>query len=400
MTSTAHGRVSAFYVSIVLYVLFIFTTQWSLAVAKMGNVWLHDILSNIVTFMILPAILSLIVYSIASNFHFYYRRRWFTISFITMLFIIAIASKSLSLTLPLLIGFAGFAAQNRKIAKIALISFSTLLFLSYLFSLVGLNGGDTLSKPLFGTERTELSGVTALGLANPNAVMLIVFNVVALALFLSRYGKRDVVTAMCLTVFVATLSVATGSTTGLIIGLATILVMLYAKYGKKSSKRLRRLTPWAFTIVTVLTFLVSISFGSNQGIEGGINDLLTGRPELWNLRIENNSYVNLFGNNDQYQVNRVPGSDEVTQALDNTPLYLLVYLGAIVYLIFWYIFYVGSKYTKDTGLLAYILIATLLMFAEKMELYGLVLLFLQKSITEHKLRYSGSLSVGSLRTQK
>lgn len=378
-------RFSAFYGSVIFYVLFIFLTQWSLSAAKMNEVWLHDILSNTVAFMILPVILALTIYNILNNVQYYIRRRWFTIFFVITLLFIAVASKSLSLTLPLLLGFTGFAAENRKIVKVALLSFVILLCVSYMLSLIGFNGGDTISKPLFGTDRADVMEVTALGLANPNAAMLVFINIIVLSLLLCKTKKQDLITSAMLITLTVVLSVATGSTTGIIMGLATILIMLYAKYGKKASKRLHKITPWMFILVTALTFLIAIGFGSGSSDEGGINDIFSGRPELWNLRIENNSYINLYGNNDQYQVNRAPGSNEPTQALDNAPLYMLVYLGALVYFIFWYIFYVGSKHIKDTALLVYVVVATLLMFTEKMELYGLALVFLQKSITEHHL---------------
>lgn len=366
------------YVSIVFYALLIFFTQWSLAAARMNENFLHNILANITNFIILPSILVLALYSIVINFKCYVRHKWFTMIFIIILLFIATISKSASLSIPLLIGFTAFYANERKIAKVAVLSFAILLAVSCIFSFLGLNGGDSISKPLFGVDETYATALTALGLSNPNSVMLIFFNVIALLLFLCNTKRQVFYASVTLVILTIVLSISTGSTTGLIIGILTVLLVLIAKRGKRLLEIIRKTTPWMFTLVTIATFVIAINFGSFLDRQNPINNTLTGRPYLWNLRIENKSYINLYGGNDKYQ-----GTADF--ALDNTPLYILVYYGIILYIAFIYIFYSGTKKIKEPELIAYILAATLLMFAEKMELYGLVLVFLQKGITEHQL---------------
>jgi hypothetical protein len=381
------GRRSAsLYISIVLYALFVFFTQWSLSSARIDEIWIHDILTSVMNFILLPSILILTVYSICINFEYYAKHKWFTMLFIILLLFVAFITESISFTLPLLIGFAGFYANNRTTAKFAVVSFSILLITSLIFSVAGLNGGDTVSKPLFGVDDSYAATVTALGLSNPNSVMLIFFNVIALTLFLCNTKRQSFLSSVLLFALTVIFSVATGSTTGLIMGIVTLVLVLSAKYHKNLLKLFRKITPWMFLLITFLTFAVALNFGLSGDRQNDVNTTLTGRPYLWNLRIENGSYINLLGGNDQYV-------GDTNYPLDNAPLYILVYFGAVMYLIFFYIFYSGSKKIKEPELIAYILAATLLLFSEKPELYGLVLIFLQKTITEHHFLYNKKVKI-------
>jgi hypothetical protein len=355
------GRRSAsLYISIVLYALFVFFTQWSLSSARIDEIWIHDILTSVMNFILLPSILILTVYSICINFEYYAKHKWFTMLFIILLLFVAFITESISFTLPLLIGFAGFYANNRTTAKV--------------------------SKPLFGVDDSYAATVTALGLSNPNSVMLIFFNVIALTLFLCNTKRQSFLSSVLLFALTVIFSVATGSTTGLIMGIVTLVLVLSAKYHKNLLKLFRKITPWMFLLITFLTFAVALNFGLSGDRQNDVNTTLTGRPYLWNLRIENGSYINLLGGNDQYV-------GDTNYPLDNAPLYILVYFGAVMYLIFFYIFYSGSKKIKEPELIAYILAATLLLFSEKPELYGLVLIFLQKTITEHHFLYNKKVKI-------
>lgn len=371
-------RSSAFYVSIALYALLVFLAQWSLSAARMNEVELHSLLSIALNVIIIPSILLLVSYSIGINFKHYARHKWFTIISIGMILFVAMVSKSASLTLPLLIGFSGFYANSRMAAKVAALSLSILLIVSYIFSVLGLNGGNAISRPLFGVDGTQATALTAMGLSNPNSVMLIFFNVIVLLLFLCKTKRQTLLASVLLVALTVILSVATGSTTGLVIGIVTVIFVLSAKHGKKALRFFRRITPWMFILITLLTFIVAVNFGSSSDRQNEINNTLTGRPYLWNLRIENGSYINLYGGNDQY-------AGDPSYVLDNAPLYILVYYGLFLYVVFAYVFYSGSKRIEEPELVAYILAATLLMFSEKLELYGLVLLFLQMAITKHHL---------------
>ena len=376
---TEHGkRSSAFYASIVLYSLLIFFTQWSLSASRMDGFWLQSILSSVVNFIILPSIIALTIYGIFINFKYYARHKWFTIIFIATILSIAVITKSASLTLPLLIGFTGLQADNRKAAKVAVLSLSILLIVTCIFSSLGINGGNAINKPLFGVDNTSSITLTALGLSNPNSVMLIFFNVIALLLFLCRTKRQTLFASVALVVITVILSAVTGSTTGLIVGILTVLLILVAKHSERALKIFRKITPWMFVLITLMTIAVAINFGSSSDRLNDVNSTLSGRPYLWNVRIENGSYINLHGSNDYY-------AGDPDYALDNAPLYIMVYYGLITYTVFAYVFYSGSKKIKEPELLAYILAATLLMFSEKIELYGLVLIFLQKAITEHHL---------------
>jgi hypothetical protein len=111
---------------------------------------------------------------------------------------------------------------------------------------------------------------------------------------------------------------------------------------------------------------------------------------MWNLRIENESYINIYGDNDKYISDGSKAGNDTAYALDNMTLYILVKYGAIIYLIFFYIFYRGARKINDPALLVLVVIACLLMLVERMYLYSVVFIFLQKAIIEHQLIERGA----------
>lgn len=377
---------SSFYAAIVLYCAYLFLSNWGVSASKAGDAdfsFVFSSLANVVTF---TACCVMILYTIAKNLGYYTKNKFFTLAFIITLAFLTITIKNVSIILPLLLGFASVNSKDKSIAKTVVVSMSVLLVISSALSLVGLAGGDETSKSLFGGDGDMTHVVTALGLLNPNNVMLIFINVIALSLYLCQSRRQSLYVSSALLILTIALSNVTGSTTGLAVGLLTIILVNSAKHYRFVARLLRVITPWMFIIVTTLTFFVATSYGSLDSIPNSINDKLTNRPYTWNLRIEDKSYLNIYGNKDQYQTDSSSDYDG-PYPFDNMPLAVLVQYGVIVYLIFFYIIYAGSKKIKDPAILAYIFIACVLMFVERMYLYSIPLLFLQKAITEsHLLR--------------
>jgi hypothetical protein len=380
----------ALYLSIFLYAVYIFLVNWTAAADKTANAsWLSEFFA-ISSNAVLAVCCLAIIYKLLKNISYYAKRKWLTLFVICILCFLAFTVKSISIVLPLIIGFVAIRSDNRIIAKIIAVSFSILLLISSIFYVFGLNGGDTISKPLFGDDSYYSVVVPALGMSNPNGVMMIFTIVIITILYLCSTRRQSRNASFLLTILTIILSLVTGSTTGLLIGLLSIGLMWFVKYGKNTPKRLSKIAPWTFTIVTILTFYIAVAFGPTGTLPNPVNDAFTTRPYMWNLRIENESYINIYGDNDKYISDGSKAGNDTAYALDNMTLYILVKYGAIIYLIFFYIFYRGARKINDPALLVLVVIACLLMLVERMYLYSVVFIFLQKAIIEHQLIERGA----------
>lgn len=376
----------AVYTSSILYFFYIFLANWNTSALQLGNTSLSAFFfsaSNIVAI----ACCALVVYAIVRNTDNYIRNIPFTTTALLAMVLLLFTVKSLSIVLPILIGFAAIGVSHRAIAKLSAVSLSTLLAISSFFSILGLSGGNILSKPLFGDDSYYSITTNALGMANPNSVMLIAITIIALVLFLHNTKKYTLILSGLLIIAVIGLASITGSTTGMVLGLLTICLGSLCKYSGKLSRMVLKIAPYTFSLVTIITFIVGINYGPSSSLPNPVNDALTTRPYLWNLRIENRSYINLHGNKDAYTADYSKGGD--AYALDNMTLYMLVHYGILVYIIFWFIFFKGSKLIKDSELSSYIIITTTLMLVERMYLYSIVMTFLIMSITTHYLNKKG-----------
>ena len=331
----------------------------------------------------------MIIYRIITNFNYYVQEKWFSLLALASIVLLLLVSKSPSVILPLLIGFTGIYTNNRTLAKMIVITVGLFLIISYIFSLFGLNGGDVISKPLFGADNTQYSIATALGLANPNIVMAMFVNIVILTLYLCKRRVTYTLAAALLLLLAVILGIMTGSTTGLVICILAIVLTFSYKYivGYTGEARhlLRKITPYMFALVTFASLAVAMTYNANN--PGIVNDFLTNRPYFWSLRVENGSVLNMYGDNDKYQVNPESHDDNQTNhfPLDNEPLYTLVHYGVIIYLLFLYIFYSGSRKLKDTDLLVYIFVVCVAIFVGKIIFYGFVFIFLVKAIVDYRL---------------
>ncbi len=378
-------RNASFYLSVCLYAIYIFLVNWTAAADKTtGADWVSAIFDASANIILLLCCLT-ILYKFLTDINYYAKKKLYLLIAVSVIAFLAVTVQSISIILPIIIGFVGLGSKNKTTAKVIAVSLSVLLLTSISFYILGLNGGDTISKPLFGDDSYYSVTVPALGMSNPNGVMMIFTGIIIASLYLTNTKRQTRNAAFVFILLTALLSLTTGSTTGLLIGLLSIVLMWLAKYGKKTPVRLQRYVPWMFAIITVLTFFVATVFGPAASLPNPVNDALTTRPYTWNLRIENNSYLNLHGNNDKFFSEASKAGNSAAYALDNMTLYTLVSYGIIVYLIFFYIFYKGSKRLNDSELLVFVFIACLLMLVERMYLYSFVLIFLLKAIIEYKL---------------
>jgi hypothetical protein len=158
------------------------------------------------------------------------------------------------------------------------------------------------------------------------------------------------------------LGLLTGSTAGLII--AVIACIAFSGINRRMTKEaIKKIAPYGFIFLTILSFAIATSFGSPGSLPNPVNDALSGRPQLWSLRVEDGSFVNLFGNNDQYTTSQLSENGQAQQyyALDNTYLYLMVHYGLVIYLLYLWLYVKSTKLINDERILLVGLILLLAM---------------------------------------
>lgn len=374
------------YLSVGLYCIYIFLVGWSDAARKTDG-W-SPILFQGLSVIVLLFMLLTIGASMIHNIDIYRKYGWQIVLWLLIIGFLAIALNSISIVMPMLIGVSAVGASDRLISKIIVTSLSLMLLFSTGMSIAGMVGGDYVSKPLLGNDNANQSLVSSLGMSNPNGVMMIFITVSVLTIFLCKTrAEARIATAVLLAVSIL-LSYITGSTTGLVVGIFAI-ALAYNSHKKTVITQMgHRVVSCTFIAVTIITFIIAIMFGPVDKLPNPVNDILTTRPYTWNLRIENKSYINLYGSNDVYSKTKIAPYDgsEDKQSLDNMPLFLMVQCGIIVYLMFVYIFYLGSKSIRSPVILSYVVVICLLTMVERMYLFSFVFIFLLKSIIESKLQ--------------
>lgn len=262
--------------------------------------------------------------------------------------------------LAVLMGVLASGANDRRIVKYLLISISGWFLFSLLLGVLGLSaGGNVIDTPLFGSKENTVE-LFAFGLRNPNVAARF-FIPIALCLLYLYHRKTSVVLGIAIT------SVIVGYTTGSTMSIFVLLlsVLIFMSIGKDSTRKIiRKLAPYSFLISTILVFGIAILFGFKATLPNEINTALTGRPYAYGLRVENGSYLNLFGNNDAYST---LNNDDMnnTLALDNMPLYTMVFYGLIVYAMYFFLYYKAGKIIKDDRILAMGVILSIVMLTEK-----------------------------------
>ena len=274
--------------------------------------------------------------------------------------LLLIATKNIGMVLSLPVGLILINTKDRTIFKYIFYSSLVLYCLTVIFYTIGfINGGDVVDTPLF-DNKENVQQLYSLGFNNPNVAYKFFMPILLSALYL--FGERKRIILLLFIVSVV-LGLLTGSTAGFIV--AGIACLGFAAINREGMKKfVRKIIPYAFAFLTISSFLVALVFGSASSVPNPVNDALTGRPRLWNLRIDNNSYLNVLGNNDQYPTDRFDdkGIEQSYYALDNTFLYLMVHYGLVIYVLYFLVYSKSSLIIRDEKLLLIGLLLLLVLF--------------------------------------
>jgi hypothetical protein len=273
--------------------------------------------------------------------------------------VLVLATKNIGMLLSLPIGVMLVNTKDKDIFRYVLCS-SVVLYaftvLLYLFGVV--TGGDKVDTALF-DNKENVKQLISLGFSNPNLAYKFFMPILLSALYL--YSDRKAVIIVLL-ITSTILGLLTGSTAGLII--AVIACIAFSGINRRMTKEaIKKIAPYGFIFLTILSFAIATSFGSPGSLPNPVNDALSGRPQLWSLRVEDGSFVNLFGNNDQYTTSQLSENGQAQQyyALDNTYLYLMVHYGLVIYLLYLWLYVKSTKLINDERILLVGLILLLAM---------------------------------------
>ena len=113
-----------------------------------------------------------------------------------------------------------------------------------------------------------------------------------------------------------------------------------------------RLLRVAIPIIAVLAIIATPLIASRFGYENGnsVNESLSRRPYLWNLRVSDGAYLNLIGNADNHQSEDAEDTSGVT--LDNQYLLLIARYGWVVLLLFFYVYFIGVQRLSNPAIIS------------------------------------------------
>lgn len=338
------------------------------------------------SYAVLALVVTLSFMSIWSNKHNLVRRN----TLLKLVFVILLggllfyATKSVGVVLALPLGIMLINTSDRSIFQYIFYSgvlFFILTVALYLFGVIT-TAGDRIDTALF-DNKENVQQLYSLGFNNPNLTYKFFMPILLSGLYLFGKRKRAIVILFLTSVYIGLL---TGSTAGFAIAGMACLSFALIEHGRLKSM-IRRITPHMFGILTILTFAVAIVFGTAGSLPNSVNDGLTGRPELWNFRIENGSYINIMHNNDEYSIDGFGkgNSGQGYFALDNTFLYIMVYYGLIVYALYYLLYYKSTRIIKDEKiLLVGLLLLATLFIGERSDVYSnIFLLFAVKYMARH-----------------
>ncbi len=92
-----------------------------------------------------------------------------------------------------------------------------------------------------------------------------------------------------------------------------------------------------------------------------INESMSKRPYLWNLRVSNGAYSNIIGNVDKYDVTI---NNEIGYTLDNQYLLILARYGWVAFLVFLYMLFLRTDLVRNRAILAGIFVLSMYFMSE------------------------------------
>lgn len=243
--------------------------------------------------------------------------------FIIMAILSSIIANNGHLINQILLAILFLYDDDKQMIKYFLVSSVLMFCLTLSLSSFGILESSYRGREFSDTIRTDL------GFGHPNRVFLYILPIVFSYYYL--YGNKKNFKIITLLIS-CIMYYFTDSRTGFYL---IIFFLLYTSIKNvKLDNLIKRITPFLLPFTTVLTLILTNIYNN-----GGLRELsyvLSGRLYYINYYIQNNSLVSFFGNN-----------SAGNNLIDNFPIYLMIEMGSIIYIVYCYIFYKGTKLIKD-----------------------------------------------------
>ena len=276
----------------------------------------------------------------------YQRSRLGFISVLLCVFAFTFFTQESWLLIPFLL-YLSFADNSfRSLAK------QLFIFSSICFVVVIILG---LFLPAIGREVVDKSyslasiigtNANSLGFPNSNQPLLYLMIIAMNGAFLFTKKKERKQFALILFVIATAIFVATLSLTGY------ICILFFLGAYAFSSAHLFRIARIAIPIIAItaiiLTPIIALEYGQDNG--NFMNEALSKRPYIWNLRISDGAYSNIIGNADKFQSK--DNEDKSGYTLDNQYLLLVARYGWVILLFFFYIYFIGVQKITNPAIIS------------------------------------------------
>jgi hypothetical protein len=279
----------------------------------------------------------------SSTVYAFYRhaRLKFATIFVCVSLFTAITGQSW-LLIPFLL-YLLFADKSFDLLAKYLFTFSSVFFVAVIVaSLIFPDLGRQVVDKSYSVASVFSTNANSLGFPNSNNLSLYLMVIVINGAFLIASRKRQklytlVMFLLATLVFKITLSIT---------GYACICLFLFIYL--LSSKRLLGLTRLAIPVIAILAIVLTPVVADTYGKDyrSFVNQSLSNRPYLWELRVSGGAYHNLLGNSDKF----MSKDDEDTSGytLDNQYLQIITRFGWVTLALFFYIYFVGIRKNNKT----------------------------------------------------
>lgn len=285
--------------------------------------------ANIIFLIIIIIIMMIMIKKrILKNFN----KNWLIISLgITIIQVIALQDIDLLILLSVSLIFLEDKDAINKIIKYYSISLMLVFVGTIIFDKIGLLQYKTISRLLDGNVRVQRN---SLGFVHPNEAYIYFFYI-AMGIYYFIKSKKMYIIGM--SIFSILMYSITLSRTGLICSLIFIILIIF--YNNKI-----KLNRFAFLIGSIITIILAFKYG--KGINN-VNELLSGRPEIYYYYITNSYIFNFIGN-------------RIIKGLPVDNMYLNIILGSgwIIYIYYYLFYYFSGKLIEKDRKLTVIFIMT------------------------------------------
>lgn len=325
-----------------------------------------NLVANMVLWLFFIIVVINLLLNLSKVYSVYQHSRFGFIATLLCVILFTVLTNQSWLLIPFLL-FLLFADTDFKVlAKRLFVSSSIFFILVIIIGIFTPDIGREVIDKSYSVASIFGSNANSLGFQNSNSPLLYFMVIVINGAFIFAERKERRLYALLMFIIATILFMLTLSLTGYIC--VSLFLIFYAFLNVRMLKIARMIIPIIAVFAIVLTPYVAVNYG--QDYKSPVNEILSRRPYLWNLRVSDGAYQNIIGNSDNYQSN--DDEDKIGYTIDNQYLLLVTRYGWVVLVLFLYIYFTGVKRIKNPAVISGLL-ALLIYFMFESVMYILVL---------------------------